>query len=126
LTGAILARSGGFDMAFGLFNFHIGNNGAAELVSISESTPLAVDPSTPSAAGENTPTTTPPTPLEEEPRLETSTHQLGRTIFKIHHDPQPPHTASSATPITLWAPETSRPTRSSAAKTLTGALMRGE
>jgi hypothetical protein len=50
-------------MAFGLFNFHIGSNDAAELVSISESTPLAADRSTPSAAGGNTPTTTPPTPL---------------------------------------------------------------
>jgi hypothetical protein len=70
-------------MAFGLFNFHVGSNGATELVSISESTPLVVDPSTPSAAGDNTPTTTSPTPLEEEPRLETSTPSVGSNDDRI-------------------------------------------
>jgi hypothetical protein len=91
LTGAISARSGGFDMAFGLFNFHVGSNGAAELISISESTPLAVDPSTPSTARGNTPTTTSPMPLEEEPRLETSTPSVGSNDFQ---DPPPSPTTA--------------------------------
>jgi hypothetical protein len=91
VTGAISARSGGFDMVFGLFNFHVDSNGAAELISISESTPLAADPSTPSAAGESTPTTTSSTPLEEEPRLETSTPSVGSNDFQ---DPPPSPTTA--------------------------------
>jgi hypothetical protein len=63
LTRAVSAGSGGFDMAFGLFNFHVANDGAAKLVSISESTSLAVNPSTSPAIGGNTPPTTSPTPL---------------------------------------------------------------
>jgi uncharacterized protein YaaQ len=38
LMGSTLARTGGFDMAFGLFNFHMDDDGAAELISIIEST----------------------------------------------------------------------------------------
>jgi hypothetical protein len=78
-------------MAFGLFNFHVGSNGAAELVSISESTPLTADPSTPPAIGGNTLTTTPPTPLEEEPRLETLTPSVGSNDFQ---DPPPSPTTA--------------------------------
>jgi hypothetical protein len=51
VTGTIVARIGGFDMAFGPFNFHVDNDGAAELISINESTLPAVDPSTPPAIG---------------------------------------------------------------------------
>jgi hypothetical protein len=86
LTGVISARSGGFNMAFKLFNFHVDSNSAAELVSISESTPLAADPSTPPAIEGNTPTTTTPMPLEEELRLETSTPSVGSNNFQ---DPPP-------------------------------------
>jgi hypothetical protein len=78
-------------MAFGLFNFHVGSNGAVELISISESTPLAVDPSTPSATGGNTLTKTSPSPLEEEPRLETSTPSVGSNNFQ---DPPPSPTTA--------------------------------
>jgi hypothetical protein len=39
-------------MTFGLFNFHVNNNGAAELISIIESTQLIADPNTPLAIGE--------------------------------------------------------------------------
>jgi hypothetical protein len=46
LTGMVAARIGGFDMAFGLFNFRVDDNGVAELISVSDSTPLAADPST--------------------------------------------------------------------------------
>jgi hypothetical protein len=82
LTRAVSAGSGGFDMAFGLFNFHVGNDAAAKLVSISESTPLAANPSTSPAIEGNTPTTTSPMPLEEEPRLETSTPSVGSHDFQ--------------------------------------------
>jgi hypothetical protein len=111
LTGAISARSGGFDMAFGLFNFHVGSNGAAELVSISESTLPAADPSTPPTIGGNTPTTTSPTPLEEEPRLETSTPSVGSNDFQ---DPPPSPTTAYYVECDAYhfvAPETSRFTR---------------
>jgi hypothetical protein len=46
-TGAASAITGGFDMAFGLFNFHVDNDGVAELISVSDSTPPATTPSTP-------------------------------------------------------------------------------
>jgi hypothetical protein len=47
LMGPASARTRGFDMAFGLFNFRVDDDGAAELISINESTPPVVDPSTP-------------------------------------------------------------------------------
>jgi hypothetical protein len=36
-AGAVSARTGGFDMAFGLFNFHVDNDGVAELISVDTS-----------------------------------------------------------------------------------------
>jgi hypothetical protein len=45
-------------------------------------------------------------------------HQSGRTIFKIHHHPQPPHTASTATPTASWASEISHLMRFLVVKTL--------
>jgi hypothetical protein len=91
LTGTVLARTRGFDMAFGLFNFHVDNNGAAELISIGESTPPTADPSTPTAIGGNTSTTTSPAPSKEEPRLETSTPLVGSNDFQ---DPPPSPTTA--------------------------------
>jgi hypothetical protein len=38
-AGVVSARTGGFGMAFGLFNFRVDNDGVAELISISDSTP---------------------------------------------------------------------------------------
>jgi hypothetical protein len=73
LTGTILARTRGFDMAFGLFNFHVDSDGAAKLISIGESAPPVADPSTPAAIEGHTSTTISPAQSEEEPRLETST-----------------------------------------------------
>jgi hypothetical protein len=58
-------------MAFGLFNFHVDGDGAAKLISISESTPPMADASTPPATGGAPSTTMLPKPLEEDPRLET-------------------------------------------------------
>jgi hypothetical protein len=114
-----LARIGGFDMAFGLFNFHVDNDGVAELISISDLTLPAADPSTPPAVGAVPSTTTPLMPSEEEPRLETSTPSVGSNDFQ-DPPPSPPLIASSATLITSWVPETSHLTRSPAAKTLGG------
>jgi hypothetical protein len=81
LTGAVAARTGDFDMAFGLFNFRVDDR-VAELISVSDSTPSTTDPSTPLAIGGTPSTTTPPTPSEEEPRLETSTPSVGSNDFQ--------------------------------------------
>jgi hypothetical protein len=51
-TGAVSARTGGFDMAFGLFNFRVDNDGVAELISVSVSSPPAADPNTSQAIGD--------------------------------------------------------------------------
>jgi hypothetical protein len=67
-TGAVLVFTGGFDMAFGLFNFHMGNDGVAELISVGDSVPLATTPSTPPVTEGNPSATAPLAPLEEEPR----------------------------------------------------------
>jgi hypothetical protein len=45
-TGAVSATTGGFDMAFRLFNFHVDNDGVAELISVGDSIPPATAPST--------------------------------------------------------------------------------
>jgi hypothetical protein len=90
-TGAVSARTGGFDMAFGLFNFHVDKDGVAELISIRDSTLPAADTST-SLAIEDTPSTIePPVPSEEEPRLETSTPSVGSNDFQ---DPPPSPTTA--------------------------------
>jgi hypothetical protein len=81
-AGAVSARTGGFDMAFGMFNFHVDNDGVAELISVSNSTPLAADPSASPAIEGNPSMTTPLTPSEEEPRLETSTPSVWSNDFQ--------------------------------------------
>jgi hypothetical protein len=91
LTGMTSARIGGFDMAFGLFNFHVDGDGTTELISISELTPLVADSSAPPATGGTPSTTTPPTPSEEDPRLETSTPSVGSNDFQ---DPPPSPTTA--------------------------------
>jgi hypothetical protein len=78
-------------MDFGLFNFHMDDDRAAELISISESTPPVADPSTPPAIGGTPSTTTPLTPSEEDPRLQTSTPSVGSNEFQ---DPPPSPTTA--------------------------------
>jgi hypothetical protein len=51
ISGATGASSGGYDMAFGLFNFHVDNNGAIELLSIGESAPLMAETTTSPVVG---------------------------------------------------------------------------
>jgi hypothetical protein len=91
LMGLASARTGDFDMAFGLFNFHVDDDGAAELISINESTPPIADPSTPLVIGGTPSTTMPPTPSEEDPRLETSTPSVRSNDFQ---DPPPSPTTA--------------------------------
>jgi hypothetical protein len=97
MTGAVSAITGGFDMAFGLFNFHVDNDGVAELISVGNSAPPATTPSTPPVT-EGNPSATAPlaplAPLEEEPRLEDSTPSVGSNDFK---DPPPSPTTAYCT-----------------------------
>jgi hypothetical protein len=90
-AGAVSAVTGGFDMAFGLFNFHVDNDGVAELISISDSTLPAAAPSVSPAIEGNPSTTIPLAPSEEEPRLETSTPSVGSNDFE---DPPPSPTTA--------------------------------
>jgi hypothetical protein len=78
-------------MAFGLFNFHVDNDGVAELISVSDLTPPAADPSTSPPIEGNPSTTMPLAPSEEEPRLETLTPSVGLNDFQ---DPPPSPTTA--------------------------------
>jgi hypothetical protein len=91
LAAAVSARTGGFDMAFGLFNFHVNNYGVAELISVSDSTPPAAEPRASLAIEGNPSTTMPPMLSDEEPRLETSTPSVGSNDFQ---DPPPSPTTA--------------------------------
>jgi hypothetical protein len=91
LTDMASERIGGFDMAFGLFNFCVNDDGVAELISVSDSTPPAADPGMSPAIGDTPSTTTPLAPSEEEPRLETSTPSVGSNDFQ---DPPPSPTTA--------------------------------
>jgi hypothetical protein len=82
---------GGYDMAFGLFNFHVDNNGAIELLSIGEWAPLVADTTTSPAIGGKPSTSALLAPSEEEPKLKTSTPSVGLNDFK--DSPPSPTTA---------------------------------
>jgi hypothetical protein len=91
LMGSTSARIGGFGMTFGLFNFHVDDDGAAELISIIELAPSATDPDTPLAVGSTPSATMPPTSAEVDPMLETSTLSVGSNDFQ---DPPPSPTTA--------------------------------
>jgi hypothetical protein len=91
MVGTVSAVTGGFDMVFGLFNFHVDNDGVAELISVSDPTPPAAAPSMSPAIEGNPSTTMSLTPLEEEPSLETSTPSVGSNDFQ---DPPPSPTTA--------------------------------
>jgi hypothetical protein len=78
-------------MAFGLFNFRMDNDGAMELISISDSAPPVAETSTPPVVEGNPSTTVPLAPSEEEPRLKTSTPSVGSNDFE---DPPPSPTTA--------------------------------
>jgi hypothetical protein len=91
---AVSAITGGFDMAFGMFSFHVDNNRVAELISVGDSAPPATTPGTPPVTGGNPSATAPlapSAPLEEEPRLEDSTPSVGSNGFE---DPPPSPTTA--------------------------------
>jgi hypothetical protein len=88
---AVSATTGGFDMAFGLFHFHVDNDGVAELISVSDSMPPAMAPSTSPVIEGNPSATVPPVLLEEEPRPKVSTPSVGSNDFK---DPPPSPTTA--------------------------------
>jgi hypothetical protein len=93
-TGAVSVITGGFDMAFGLFSFHVDNNGVAELISVGDSVPPATTPGTPPVTGGNPSATAPlapSAPLEEEPRQEDSTPSVGSNGFE-----EPPPSPTTA------------------------------
>jgi hypothetical protein len=86
ISSATGAAFGGYDMAFGLFNFHVDSNGAMELLSIGESAPLMAKATTPSVVGGKPSTGALLAPSEEEPKLKTSTPSVGSNDFKeLHH-----------------------------------------
>jgi hypothetical protein len=92
MTGAVSAITGGFDMAFGLFSFHVDDNGVAELIFVGDSAPPATTTGTPPVTGGNPSATAPlapSAPLEEEPRLEELT--VGSNGFE---DPPPSPTTA--------------------------------
>jgi hypothetical protein len=90
-TGAASAITRGYDMAFGLFNFHVDNDGVAELISVSDSAPPATTPSTPPVIEGNPSTIAPPAPLEKGPRPNDSTPSVGSNDFE---DPPPSPTTA--------------------------------
>jgi hypothetical protein len=93
-TGAVSTVTGGFDMAFGLFNFHVDGNGVAELISVGDFAPPMTTPGTLPVTGGNLSATAPPapsTPLEEEPMLEELTPSVGSNGFE---DPPPSPTTA--------------------------------
>jgi hypothetical protein len=78
-------------MAFGLFNFRVDNDGAMELISISDSAPPVAEASTPLAVGGKPPTIVPLAPSEEESRPKTSTLSVGSNDFE-----EPPPSPTTA------------------------------
>jgi hypothetical protein len=81
-AGAASTVIGGFDMTFGLFNFHMDSDRVAELISVSDLIPPVVETSTPPAVGGNPPTIVLLAPSEEESRPKTSTPSVGSNDFE--------------------------------------------
>jgi hypothetical protein len=88
------ATAGGFDMAFGLFNFHVDNDEVTELISVGDSMLPTTAPTTSPVAEGNPSAIVPPTPLEEEPRPKDSTPSVGSNDFEA--PPPSPTTAYCA------------------------------
>jgi hypothetical protein len=93
-AGAVSVIIRGFDMAFGLFNFHVDNDGVAELISVGDSVPPATTPSTPLVIEGNPSAIAPPAPLEKRPRPNDSTPSVGSNDFE---DPPPSPTTAYCT-----------------------------
>jgi hypothetical protein len=91
ISGTTGTALGGYEMAFGLFNFHVDSNGAMELLSIGDSAPLMAKTTTPPAIGGKPLTSALLAPSEEEPNLKTSTPSVGLNDFEV--PPPSPTTA---------------------------------
>jgi hypothetical protein len=91
MAGAASTMTGGFDMAFGLFNFHVDSDGVTELISVSDSTPPVAEIGTPPAVGRNPSTIVLLAPSEEEPRLKTST-----PLVRLNDFEEPPPSPATA------------------------------
>jgi hypothetical protein len=81
----------GYDMAFGLFNFHTDSNGAMELLSIGESAPLMAKTTTPPVVGGKLSASALLAPSEKEPKPKASTPSVGSNDFE---DPPPSPTTA--------------------------------
>jgi hypothetical protein len=92
--GSVSAVTGGFDMAFGLFNFHVDNDGVDEIISVGDSAPPATTRSTPLVTEGNPSAIAPPTPLEKRPRPNDSAPSVGSNDFE---DPPPSPTTAYCT-----------------------------
>jgi hypothetical protein len=90
-AGVVLTVTGGFDMAFGLFNFRVDNDGAMELISISDSAPPTAETSTPPAVEGKPPTNVLLAPSEEESRPKALTPSVGSNDFE-----EPPPSPTTA------------------------------
>jgi hypothetical protein len=88
VTGTV---PGGYDMAFGLFNFHVDTNVAMELLSIGELALLMAEATTPPAVGSKPSRSALLAPSEEEPKLRTSTPSVRLNDFE---DPPPSPTTA--------------------------------
>jgi hypothetical protein len=82
MAGAVSTVTGGFDMAFELFNFRVDNDGAMELISISDSAPPMAKTSTPPAVGGKPLTIMLLAPSEEESRPKTLTPSVRSNDFE--------------------------------------------
>jgi hypothetical protein len=82
---------GGYDMAFGLFNFHVDSSGAIEILSIAESAPLMAKTTKPPAIGGKPSTSASLASSEKGPKPKTSTPSVGSNDFK---DPPPSPTTA--------------------------------
>jgi hypothetical protein len=90
-SGATGITPGGYDMAFGLFNFHVDITGAVELLSIGESAPLSAEKIAPSTIRGKPSTNASPASMKENPKPEASTPSVGSNDFE---DPPPSPTTA--------------------------------
>jgi hypothetical protein len=90
-SGVTGVTPGGYDMAFGLFNFHVDSSGAVELLSVSELALLSAKKIAPSTIGGKPSTNASPAPMEESPKPEASTPSVGSNDFQ---DPPPSPTTA--------------------------------
>jgi hypothetical protein len=90
-SGTTGIAPGGYNMAFGLFNFHVDSNGVIELLSIAESAPLMAEMTKPPAIGGKPSTSASLASSEEGPKPKTLTPSVESNDFE---DPPPSPTTA--------------------------------